>query len=281
MKELKTNLISRCRKLRRRGCSLGEISLATGIPKTTVYGHVKDIFLTPRQIKDIEIRNREMNHNRVNPRKGRCLPGREITVPKRWSDNLVHAVAHLMFDGRIGTDGCLYYSKDIYQIEHMRHLLANLFHITPKVQLRDNGVYGVVFYHVEFANYMRQRRDSVFDYIGNGAADSSKRVFLQAFFDDEGNVYFKGDKRRVRGYQQSPERLKLIQNLLLSFGIKGKINKAATYIEIAGKGNLENFSKEINFSPKIYLNPKRKNSIWGKAISKRDILRLLLRSYTT
>lgn len=279
MKKLKTNLISKCRRLRMRGCSLGEISLATGIPKTTIYDHVKDISLTSQQTRDIEIRNRERNKNRVNPRKGKCLPGREIATPKKWSDDLVHAVAHLMFDGRIGSDGCLYYSKDMYQITHMRRLLANLCHITPKVQPRDNGIYGVVFYHVEFADYMRHRRDDVFEYLANGASASSKRVFLKAFFDDEGNVYFKGDKRRVRGYQKSPETLKQIQNLLLSFGIKGKINKAGTYIEITEKKNLKNFSKEINFSPKICLNPRRKNSIWGKAISRRDILRLLLGLY--
>ena len=261
------------------GFSLGEISLVTATSKSTIYGHVKDISLSLKQKRDIEIRNRERSKNRVDPRKGKCLPGREIVKPKSWSDDLVHIVAHFMFDGRISDDSCIYYSKDKYQIEHMKQLIYKIFKAKPNIKMRDNGVYGLTFYHVEFANYIRNRKDKIFGYLNNGASKLEKRIFLKAFFDDEGNVFYKVDKRRVRGYQKSRFILEQIRNLLNGFGIESRINIKATDLEISGQRNLVKFSKEINFSPRIYINPDRKNGIWKRKISKRKILGLLLKSY--
>ncbi|MBC8436462.1 MAG: LAGLIDADG family homing endonuclease [Candidatus Omnitrophica bacterium] len=279
MKKLETTLVKQCLELRQKGYSLSEISLFTKVPKTTLYSYVKDIQLSFEQINKIETRRKEKNKNKINPRKGRCLSGREIAIPKSWSGDLVHIVAHFMFDGRISSDGCIYYSKDRYQIIHMKCLLGKIFHVRPKIQLRDNNVYGVVFYHVEFAHFIKKCRDEIFGYLNNGSPVSCKRVFLQAFFDDEGNVFYAGDKKRVRGYQKSGIILQEIKNLLYNFGIDSKINKDGTNIEISGQHNLIRFAKAINFSAKIYLNPLRKNSIWKKKISKRKILSLLLDSY--
>ena len=263
-----------------KGYSLGEISSSTGVSKSTLYGHVKDMRLNSEQKEEIRIRNREKNKNRVNPRKGKCLRGREVVKPKSWSDSLVHIVAHFMFDGRTDEDSCIYYSKDKYQIEHMKKLLCEIFKAKPKIKLRDNGVYGLTFYHVELASYIKNRKGELLSYLRNGAPKTRKRIFLRAFFDDEGNVFYKNDKRRVRGYQKSHLILEHTRDLLTIFGIKGKINKEGTNIEISGQDNLRRFSKEINFSPRIYINPNRKNSIWRTRISKKKILDLLLKSYT-
>lgn len=279
MKRLKRELINKCKRLRMRGYSLGEISFITGLPKTTIYGHIKHISLNSRQRANIEIRRKERNKDRPNPRKGKCLPGREIIKPKSWSNDLVHIVSHFMFDGRISDDYCIYYSKNKYQIYHMEKLLYKIFKIKPKIQLRDNDVYGLTFYHVEFADYIKNRKDELPYYLNNGASKLKKRLFLRAFFDDEGCVSYKGDKRRVRGYQKLRTLLLQIKDLLSQFNIEGRINKEANNIEISGKNNLINFSREINFAPRIYINPKRKNGIWHEIISKRKILDLLLESY--
>jgi len=279
MNRLSEKLIEKCRRLRQRGYSLGDISVRLGVSKSTLFSYVKDIVLRPWQVDKIETRRKEKNKNNPNPRKGKCLPGREIKMPQAWSDDLVHLVSHLMFDGRIDESGCIYYSKDIYQIRHMRRLFAALFKVYPKVQLRDHGVYGLPFYHVELADYIKKLSNRLAPYLNNGAPLSSKRVFLQAFFDDEGNVYYSGSKRRVRGYQKSRERLEWVRNLLLDFRISGTINKTGIYIEITNRENLENFAKQINFSAGIYLNPERKNSIWKEKISKKKILDLVLNSY--
>jgi intein-encoded DNA endonuclease-like protein len=184
-----------------------------------------------------------------------------------------------MFDGRIGDDGCIYYSKDKYQIEHMHILLRKIFKAKPRIQLRDNGVYGLVFYQVEFAGYIKNRKEELLTYLNNGAPKTQKREFLRAFFDDEGCVFYKGDTRRIRGYQKSGVILRQIVNLLKKFDINSKIDKSAKGIEISGKKDLERFAKEINFSPEIYINPDRKNGVWKEKISKRDILALALSSY--
>lgn len=279
MQKLELGIVNDCIRLRIRGFSLGEISSVMKLSKSTVHAYVKNILLDSEQIGQIENRRKAKNNSKVNPRKGKCLPGREIKKPKYWSDDLVHVVAHFMFDGRVDEDACIYYSKDEYQITHMKSLLEKIFKAKPKIQLRDNGVYGLSFYHVELANYIKNREKTIFSYLNNDAVQSRKRLFLQAFFDDEGNVFYKNDKRRVRGYQKSFMILEQIRELLINFGIKGKINKNATDIEISGQCNLTKFAKEINFSPEIYINPLRRNGIWKRKISKRRILNLLLSSY--
>lgn len=279
MNKLTGKLVNQCRNLRTRGYSFGEISSNTGIAKSTLYAYLRNISLDSKQKQGIEIRRKEKCSRKTNPRKDRCLLGREITKPRAWSEALVHIVAHFMFDGRVDDDGCIYYSKDKYQIEHMRRLLREAFKIEPKIRLRDNGVYGLVYYHVEFAHYIKNRKNELFAYLANGAPKACKRAFLRAFFDDEGCVFYKGDKRRVRGYQKSDLVLEHIINLLREFGIKSSMDKRASGIEISGRKNLERFFKEINFSPEIYINPDRKNGIWREKISKREILDLALRAY--
>lgn len=279
MKKTEANLIGKIRELRTKGYSLGEISNVTCLAKTTLYGYVRDIRLNIKQKKDLQARNKEKYKNRINPRKGKCLPGREIITPKPWFEDLVHIVAHFMFDGRVDEDGCIYYSKCKYQVNHMKKLLHKVFKIKPRVQLRDKGVYGIVIYNVEFADYIKKCESELPVYINNGAPKSEKTIFLKAFFDDEGSVFYKGDKRRVRGSQKSALILKLIKDLLSNFNINSKINKNFTDLEISGQRNLKKFSEEINFSPQIYINPDRKNGIWKRAISKRTILDSLLNSY--
>lgn len=250
-----------------------------GVAKSTVHPYLRDIFLNTKQKQEVELRRKEKCNKRPNSRKGKCLPGREIIKPKFWSDDLVHIVAHFMFDGMVTKDRCVYFSKDKYQIEHMRKLLCKIFKANPRVEKRDNGVYGIAVYHVELADYIKNRKEKLLSYLNNGASDSSKSIFLKAFFDDEGSVFYKNDKRRVRGYQKSRVILEQIKKLMDDFGIEGKINNKGNNIEISGRDNLVKFSREINFSSRIYINPDRKNSIWKKKISKRKILALLLKAY--
>jgi hypothetical protein len=279
MKRLEAKWIEKCRNLRAIGRSFGEISTSMHLAKSTIYPYLKSIALSREQKRNIAARVAKRNEARVNPRKNKCLPGREIVKPKPWFSELVHIVAHYTFDGRVDADSCIYYSKDKYQINHMKKLLWKIFKARPHVKLRGNGVYGLTYYHVELADYIKSRKDELLSYLNNGASKLEKRIFLKAFFDDEGCVFYKGDKRRVRGYQKSDLILGQVRDLLSIFGIESKINNKGINVEITGKKNLLKFSKEINFSPKIYINPNRKNGIWKERISKKKILNLLLDSY--
>ena len=106
---------------------------------------------------------------------------------------------------------------------------------------------------------------------------TKKKVFLQAFFDDEGSVHF--DKKLVRGYQYNLEILKLVQKLLKDFNIESRIDEKYKEIVISRKPNLIKFRNEINFSKGIYINPARKNSVWKRKLEKRKILDYLINSY--
>lgn len=275
----RAHIINKCRNLRYSGYSLGEIISITNLPKTTIYGYIKDIILTPKQRKKIEEHRKTLCKNKPNPRKGKCLPGREILKPKSWSEDLIHIIAHFMFDGRIDNDGCIYYSINKHQIDHLKHLTHKVFGIKPILRQRNNGVYVLSFYNVELAYYIKNMKENLFRHFNNEASVKHKKVFLQAFFDDEGSIYYSGSIRRVRGHQKSFLLLQRVKKILEDFAIYSRINKNKTEIEITGRKNLLNFAREINFSPKIYINPLRKNGIWKTKIQKQKILKTAINSY--
>ncbi len=271
-------LKKKCKYLRCEGQSLNYIVNIVGLPKTTVYGYIKNIALTRKQKLDIEYRRRILLR-KPSPKKGKCRPGREIIKPLAWSEELINIVAHFSFDGCIRTDGCIYYNRSKSQIANLKSEVYKLFGIEPKDQIRSDGVGVISYYNVEFADYIRNKASEIFSYLENGATKEEKRIFLQAFFDDEGNIYFRKDARRIRGYQKSIKVLENINNIMGEFGIRGRIYPRMGAIEITGKGQLEKFAKEIGFSPGIALNSLRKNSIWKRDIEKREILDLTLTSY--
>ena len=133
--EQRKRLKSKCRDLRRKGYALSQIVETVALPKTTVYGYIKDIVLTAQQRDDIERRKKLLRRSKPNPRKGKCILGRGIRRPSScWSSDLVHVVSHLIFDGRISRDGCMYYSRSQHQIEHLEDMVHKIFGIIPKDQ---------------------------------------------------------------------------------------------------------------------------------------------------
>lgn len=268
----------KCKYLRRKGQSLNYIVNIVGLPKTTAYDYIKNIVLTERQKLDIKYRKRILLR-KPSSKKGKCKPGREIIKPSTWSEELINIVAHFSFDGHIGYDGCRYYNRSESQIANLKAEVYKLFGIEPKSQVRSDGVRVISYYNVEFADYIKNKANEIFFYLENRATKKEKRIFLQAFFDDEGNVYFKKNTRRIRGYQKSIKVLEKINNIMSEFGLRGRIYPKIDAIEITGKEQLEKFAKEIGFSSGITLNSLRKNSIWKRDIEKREVLDLALTSY--
>ena len=58
-----------------------------------------------------------------------------------------------------------------------------------------------------------------------------------------------------------------------------KVIEKYSEIVISRREDMFRFQKEINFSKGIFLNPKRKNSIWKKNLEKRQLLNHVLTSY--
>ena len=275
----KTTFIQKSKVLRRRGYSLNRIASEAGIPRSTIYWHVKNIALTPEQKDEIEKRRIELCARHPNARKGKCVAGRLVLKPEGWSEDLVHAFSHILFDGGIEKYGCAYYSSNISQIHHVEDLFKKVFGVTARIRKRNNGVFTLLASYIELADYARRKEKVLLEHIIDGASREEKRIFLQSFFDDEGSIYFNRGKRRVRGSQDSLPILRTVKKLLLEFGIGARIDESAKAIEVSGRQNIEMFKKEINFSGGVFINKDRKNSIWGRKIEKRQILSKAIGSY--
>jgi len=140
-------LIQRCKTLRRRGFSLGVIVRVVHLSKTTVYGHIRDINLSPK------IRNR-LNQSSIrqliafnHKRKGKCLPGRIVPKPKEWLYDLIYLVAHFMFDGEIRSHGSVYSNRNGALINEVRILMKKAFNLEPYIYLnKETGVYKISYH---------------------------------------------------------------------------------------------------------------------------------------
>ncbi len=267
-------LIEKCRTLRKKGFTLGQIIKVTKLPKTTVFDHIYDVPLSDKIKKHIrEDRAKKFNKKR----KGKCVLGRVVPKPENWTKELIFLTAHFMFDGEISKGSCIYNNRNKSLIDHVKSLMGKVFNLQPYDWFnKDTGVRRISYHYVELADYMRKRALELNKYI-KSASIEEKRIFLKAFFDDEGSVHF--DKRLVRGYQYNLEILKLVQKLLKDFDIESKIDEKYKEIVISRKPNLIKFQDKINFSKGVYINPNRKNSIWKKKLEKRKLLDMAINSY--
>lgn len=269
------HLRRKCRELRRKEISLEKIINVVHLPKTTVYDQIKDIPISLNTKK----RFREETIARLN-KFNKQKKGRPVPKPKTWSEELIYIVAHFMFDGEIAKGGCIYYNRSKFLINRMGQMVKKIFSLDPIIRITPDDVIRLQYYFVEFRNYINKKTQELLDYIPT-ASKKEKKVFLKAFFDDEGGVYYSGRARRIRGYQHSRKILYLVQNLLKVFDIISRIDNRYTEVDITGRKNLFRFRDQINFSPGIYINPDRKNSLWKNKIEKRKILEKAISSYLT
>lgn len=272
-------MVQKCRDLRASGRSLCEIVRETGLPKTTAFGYVKDITLTVPQKKRLASRSAALRRTQPNPRKGKALFGLAVKTPLEWSIDLVHLVAHFMFDGHVSEDGCYYYSRSFCQVEHVKRLVERIFGVESRYYERADGVKVIAFYNVELVSLIKSKMSEILTYVERNADSETKRIFCRAFFDDEGNVYIGSGKKRVRGYQKDRRVLTVVQRLLAVFGIRSKIYPSTCTLEVADRESLGRFATEINFSAGICLNSLRKNSIWKRDVEKRKVLQLAISSF--
>lgn len=272
-------LIEKCRTLRKRGFTLGEIVGTTKLPKTTIYDNVRDIPLSV-ELKERIIKESIQRLDKFRPnKKGRCIPGRIVPKPEGWTNELLFLTAHFMFDGEVQTHSCIYHNRNETLINRVKSSMKEVFNLEPhKWFNQKTGVHRISYHYVELADYTRKKAQKLKRYIKN-ASLQEKKIFLQAFFDDEGCVTRWRNKRLVRGFQHNSETLKLVQKLLKDFDIQSRIDEKYKELVISRKEDLIKFRDKINFSKGIYINPKRKNSIWKQKLEKREILEKIINSY--
>jgi hypothetical protein len=200
-----------------------------------------------------------------------------VIKPEGWTNELIFLISHFMFDGEIRNHSCVYNNRNRVLIDQVNSLMEKVFKLQSHYWLnRTTGVSRIYYSHVELAQYVKEKSEKLKQYIKK-ASLLKKKVFLKAFFDDEGSVHF--DKRLVRGFQHNLEILGLVQKLLKDFNIESKIDNKYQEIIISRKPNIIKFRDEINFSKGVYINPDRKNSIWNQKLEKREILNKIINSY--
>lgn len=265
----------KCKTLRYKGYSLNELTKLLDLPKTTVQNWVNQIQLSEKAKARIK---GKIKIGIIKAHKNRKYYKRIVHKPKNWSTELILIISHFLFDGEILSHGCSYSSRNKAQIKIMSDLIEKTFKIKPKILIKKDNVTRINYYYTDLAEYIKKKSKLLINYIKK-APKEEKRALLRAFFDDEGNVTFNKDVRKVRGFQHSKKILLLIKKLLKAFNIKSNIDKRNTEITITKKDNLIKFQKEINFSSRIFINPKRKNSLWKNKIEKREILKKAINSY--
>ena len=267
-----------CHRLRREGCSLGEIIRVTGKPKTSVYHHIKDIFLSKMQKENIEKQRLLAVTSFHQKRKGKSKLNRHPLPFLEWKPATVGLIGHFLFDGEITHSACVYTNRSKALINKVQSEMKALYPYPPRIITINSDTYRMSYFNVELAAYMKEKSEELLQNILHLNREC-KREFLKSFFDDEGSVYFIKKKRMVRGYQHSITILRLVKELLSEFGILSNIDAKYFEINITGYENIARFAAEIGFSKGLAINPKRANSIWKRRIEKRKLLSMALASY--
>lgn len=267
----------KCVELRKANYSLIEISKITGRPKTSVYFHIKNIPLNQEKLDLVKSQRIARIVPFSGARKGKSVRG---FIKFEWNKETVNVIAHFMFDGSIYPTGCSYNNRSQVLIEKVRQQMKKIYEFDPKTYLNtQTGVIKIAYFNVAMASYIKLKSVELINNIFT-LPKNFKREFLSAFFDDEGCIDFreKRNMRRVRGYQKDTHILFIVKKLLQDLGIDSHI-ALPNEVVVAGKENLKKFQKEINFSPGIYINGNRSNSIWKKSLEKRVILDQAIKSF--
>jgi hypothetical protein len=267
-----------CIQLREKDYTLNEIVQITGKPKTSVYFHIHKIPLSEKK----QIAIRKASGARIRPfallRRGKS--DKPFIPFTEWNSTKVLLVAHLLFDGEIKHGGCVYNNRNTALIKRVERCMKEVYTFPPtRYSNTHTGVLRINYFNVALSAYVRTKADELLLSILKFPL-AFKRNFLKAFFDDEGCIDYREHRktRRIRGYQKEQKNLKLIQSLLLAFGIETKL-VFPNEIVISGKDNLAIFQKEINFSKGVRINGNRSNSIWKKSLEKREILDRAIHSF--
>ena len=250
----------------------------TGRGKSTVYHHIKDTPLSATKQKQIAKESSVRAIALAATRKG--VAARPFTPFSVWTPQRVLLVAHLIFDGEIMRSKCIYHNRSAALRDRVTTLMRELYQYPPSLNTNTKtGVTRVQFFNVALAVFLHTKATELLESI-ELAPRVQKKEFLRAFFDDEGCMDFRPQsaKRTIRGYQNDQQILSCIKDLLQDFSIEAQVRKPNEVV-IAGKENLLQFQKTINFSKGVCINPNRTNSIWKKNLEKRQLLTMAIDSY--
>jgi|GEM_PF-699970 len=268
----------RCIELRKQDHSLGEIVRITGRPKTSVYTHIHTIPLSNKKWNEIRARCGAHIRRFAVARKGKSE--RSFKKLRRWDENAIFIVSHILFDGDFNTGGFSYNNRSVALMYAVERAMKEIYSYEPKRYPNHiTGVQRISYFNVALRAHVKKMSQLLLREVP-GLHKKLQRIFLQAFFDDEGCVDYRPhkNKRSIRGFQKDVTILEIVRGVLANFDIEAKY-KEPNEVVIVGKENLQKFQKEIGFSLGVCINGKRSNSIWKQSLEKREILKRAISSY--
>jgi hypothetical protein len=269
-----------CVALREAGFSINEIAERTGRTKSSIHYHIKNIPLPERRLREIRKKSTERIVSFNKERRGKSALNRHVKHFSTWKPSHVRLVAHLAFDGEIRQTGCIYHNRSKALVKQVEKDMLLLYAHPPRKYEQKSGVARLCYFNVELGSYVEKKAVELFENIDT-SSKTCQREFIRAFFDDEGCVSIgaKENRRRVRGYQNDTATLLLIKKLLSNFRIDSYLSSKNKELVIGRRNDLIRFRDEINFSPGVYINGNRSNSIWRKSYEKRHLLDMAINSY--
>lgn len=255
-----------------------EIMDHTGRSKTSIYYHIKNIPLSDIKIQEIQRKKAFRINNLSREKKGKSK--KTFKKFNSWDKKSVFLVSHFIFDGSINSQGCMYNNRNLELLRRVEGAMSKLYAFEPtRYTNLLTGVSRISYFNVALGSYIEGKATQLLANI-ESLSKNLKRELVRSFFDDEGCIDYRPKRRlrQVRGYQKDMHILLLIQKLLSHFAIESKIS-LPNEIVIRGKENLQKFRKEINFSPGVYINGNRSNSIWKQNLEKRVILDRAIKTF--
>ncbi len=204
--------------------------------------------------------------------------GRHPLKIKGWNRDLVGLISHLIFDGTINKNGCVYTNRNLVLHFQIRKGMKKIYPFPFRQYESLPGVFKTAYHNVELGPFLKKKSEQLIKKITKMNSDYQK-IFLRSFFDDEGSVYFIRKRREIHGYQHNNKILCTIKGLLKGLGINSRTELKYKEIVISRRENLAKFARHINFTEGVRINGRRSNSVWKKSLEKRKLLESVLNSY--
>ena len=275
--------IKQIRKLRFEANSYKSISNIFNISKSTAYKYCKNVELNSEALN---ILNNNIVLNREKFVKTYGIPNKI----KNTSLNIekVRLISHCLFDGYVGKNTISYINKNHVLLDEFLGDVLVVYGLRGRVRSKKrNDVYSVDVYSVlavedlvkyidnyKTHNQLRCLRipKEIFD------SKSFIKIFLRAFWDDEGTVGYYGYTRRLRAPCWNIYLRKDIIKLhnLLNIDAKEGENK---YVVITQKSNFVKFKNLIGFTEGVKIGKKKFGKTVWESYDKLEVLSKMVDSY--
>src|SRR3989338_2663907 len=174
---------------------------------------------------------------------------RRISMPKIMNDNFAEVLGYFLGDGNLEKSSLRFTDARKNVLEHYSDLLENLFGIRGKIKpVKDKNCFRLSINSTHARHLFKKVKENYVELISR-SPNATVASFIRGFADAEG--YVSKERPRITLAQKDGTIIKLIQMLLLRFGIKSSIwNYPRIYHLIVDGRDIVKFREEIGVTAK-------------------------------